>query len=658
MICISLQRKSCNEIFDILDRPEVEMAEIRLDSCHLSDDEITDIFSGTDIPLVATCRLSGGMSPEKAENKLALAIEAGAKYADLEIEAPAPMGKRLARLCREAGTILIRSFHDFEKTPDQLKEMLDKCHRFGGEIAKIVTTARTDEDIARIKGLYEDDDEGRLIAFCMGEIARQTRIDCLKLGAPFTYAALSVDQATAPGQFTLAEMADVLYGDAPCPKTTPVRMPSSKSFAQRAILAAALTDGESHLSGYSPCEDSEAAIRAIKVLGANIVTRRDTLTIRGIMSSVQLPDTKTIDAGESGLLARLLIPVLSVICHTPLEVNGRGTLLSRPLRDANDIMASFGVMLKNLGKTSKKDVYVPLEIGGKLISGRADISGKAGSQLISGLLMALPLCEKNSAIFVHDPVSIPYMFITTDVLRKFGINVGSEMEGDEEFVETRDWALCTAVNFKIKGGQRYKAADIEIEGDWSAAAAFMVAGAVFGGVHLTGLDTSSLQADLSIMDVLMEAGASVSQDEDGTINVLKAPLDPFEVDLNNAPDLFPSVAVLACFCPGWSRISGVGRLTGKECDRAGAIEDMLTKMGVEVEIDGDVMAIRGHSLSSRILSANLLKGGDFSSYHDHRMVMALKLAELGADAPISIDDVDCVAKSFPDFINLFDSCFK
>ena len=267
--------------------------------------------------------------------------------------------------------------------------------------------------------------------------------------------------------------------------------------------------------------------------------------------------------------------------------------------------------------------------------------------------MALPLAEKNSALFVHEPRSIPYMFITLDVLRKFGIRIANEMEGDDEFLETRDWSLCTAINFKIRGGQRYEATSFELEGDWSGAAPFLVAGAVFGGVRLGGLDTSSLQADLTILDILVEAGACVSQDEDGTINVRKAPLNAFQVDLNNAPDLFPAVAMLAVFCPGENRIAGVGRLANKESDRAAALVEILTQMGVEVAVEGDDLVIIGNALSRRLLSGTLLRGGAYSSYHDHRMVMALSIAALGADGPVEIDDTACVAKSFPSFPTLW-----
>ena len=316
-------------------------------------------------------------------------------------------------------------------------------------------------------------------------------------------------------------------------------------------------------------------------------------------------------------------------------------------------MAAFGVLIGNLDESSGREIHVPLTVRGNLIPGSAEVSGESGSQLISGLLMALPMCEKDSSLYVTEPRSIPYMYITLDVLRHFGVSTRSEMEGDADLLENEDWSGCTGISFKVKGGQKYKAADLDIESDWSAAANFLVAGAIFGSAEIEGLDMKSIQADLAISDVLLEAGAMVSQQENGNVCVRRAPLESFSFDLNHAPDLFPVVAVLAAFCPGESRIAGLGRLAGKESDRATAIIDMLHQMGVEADADGDILSIKGESLSSRLLSGRLLKGGSYTSRHDHRMAMALRVAALGADAPIEIDDTACVAKSFPGFFEEF-----
>ena len=680
MICTCIQNKNLEEIFSILEQGDIEMAEIRLDLCpDLGEEDIESLFSGTDIPLIATCRIAGSASMQEAERRLRTAILAGAKYVDVELEAPAPMGKRLRRAARESGTTLIRSYHNFDETPDSetLAEMVTKCRVFGSDVIKVATMAHSPEDVARVMDLYgmtypdgRTQEEGTLVAFCMGEAGKESRLECLRRGAPFTYVSLGEGDGTAPGQWTLASMNEAVYHGAQGFYAEHLNMPSSKSFAQRAIIAAALAEGTSHLRGYSACADTAAAVAAARALGAE-VTEGEVLTIKGIGPIEGPLDMSSLHCGESGLLTRMMIPIMSQIGPGSVLVTGEKTLVNRPLKGAADIMASFGVMLRNAARTSR-EIYVPLTVEGKLVPGRADISGAGGSQIISGLLMALPMADAPSTVYVSEPKSIPYMFITLDVLQKFGIRIGNEMEGDEEFLQTRDWSYCTGLTFKVKGGQRYKAAELSLEGDWSSAANFLVAGAIFGSASVDGLDTQSLQADLTIMDILVEAGASVSQFENdcvdevsvaaaaagvnphtGAVNAVKAPLNAFSFDLNNAPDLFPITAVLAAFCPGESRIAGTGRLANKESDRAKAITDMLTQMGVECAIEGDEMVIRGHSLSSRLLNGNLLKGGEYTSNHDHRMVMALKVASLGASSPIVIDDEQCVAKSFPDFLTLF-----
>lgn len=718
MICTTIQNRTLEEIIGLLEgsEPRIQMAEIRLDRCPLDIEEIESLFSSSDTPLVATCRVvdDGNGTWEEAEEKLTAAVEAGAAFLDLEIEAPKEVGKRLRRACTEYGTTMIRSSHFFAGTPsdDVLRNTVEKCRKFGGEIVKIAAMAKSGEDVARVLGLYSQEQtsqrQAELIAFSMGETGRASRLECLRLGSPFTYAALNDNEAAAPGQWTYSEMIAAVYGERrPLHCDTALNMPASKSFAQRAIIAAALADGESRLEGYSPCGDNEAAIEVAKALGAEVRVetagvRSDlsdsstdtatgtTLTIKGAGSSVNMPDK--LNVGESGLLTRLMIPIVAALGKgQPIEIDGIGTLPARPLKGASEIMAGFGTVLRPLNPAP--EVHVPLTVQGPLLPGKTSISGKGGSQLISGLLMALPLLPGDSTLHIHDPKSIPYMFITADVLRRFGIRIGSEMEGGEDFLETQDWSLCTGITFKIKGGQKYSPAAFDIEGDWSAAANFLVAGALFGDVRLTGLDTTSLQADISIMDILMEAGASLSQIEDepqdgitndgssrneatdaasnktsdnedapeanatqghrGLITAQKAPLRAFDTDLNNCPDLFPIVAILAAFCHGRSNIQGFKRLASKESDRGAAILNMLTQMGVEASAAGDTLSITGESVESRLLNGHLLKGGEYTSSHDHRMAMALTVASWCADSPIQIDDTTCIAKSFPAFLDAY-----
>ena len=794
MICTTIQNKTIDEIYAILESGDVEMAEIRLDSCPLTMDEIEELFSTSDVPLVATCRINAvkerlsqtlaghthgngtsrnvqhghpqenisddlqvdriGTSYEnrqchvqasrqetgshqqddrklemkasqEVESKLITAIHAGAAFVDLEIEAPPMMSKRLRRETRENGTVFVRSYHDYKGTDsiEALKALTEKCFAIGADIAKIVTMAapctgdNQSPDVDRVLSLYDHFDPAKLIAFAMGDAGKISRIQCLAKGSPFTYASLNEVDTAASGQMTTREMRDIVYGncvnvnaagtaaDRLCagslnadslktaeatvkatandaseetgassdidngPGAAEIQMPSSKSFAQRAIIAAALAEGTTTLNGYSPCGDNESAISVARALGAEVtvglaykegkvVKDSSTLTIKGRGAAALEPET--INAGESGLLARLMIPLMAVLGDGNATVSGEGTLTRRPLKGARDIMGAFGVRLETIsgtGQESFSEVHVPLTISGKLEGGKVTVSGSGGSQLISGLLMALPLLQEDTVIRLTEPKSIPYLFITMDVLKAFGVKIWCDMEGGPEFAESQDWNDCTEIVLHIKGGQSYKATDMDIEGDWSSAANFLVAGAIFGKVNVSGLDTKSLQADLSIMDILMEAGASLSQmgDDDprGVIHVQKAPLNAFDVDANNCPDLFPVAAVLAAFCQGTSKIAGVGRLANKESDRGKAILSMLVQLGVKARISGDKMIIEGHSLAQRCLTGHLLKGGNYTSSHDHRMVMALKVAELGADGPIVIDDIECVSKSFPTFMELF-----
>ena len=248
MICTSIQGKNLDEILEVLESGAVEMAEIRLDLCDLDEEEIEVLFTQSDVPLVATCRIATlaqrvaaegdllddagkvlseqglypslqrkGRNPaeELAENQLLKAIEAGAKYVDLEVEAPPMMGRKIRQACQEYGTMLIRSFHDFAGTPPEasLLSLLEKGRRFGGEVVKIVTTATCKADADRVMALYREAEPGTLVAFCMGSEGRESRLEAIRQGAPFTYACLTPEEATAPGQWTAAEMDDAVYGD-------------------------------------------------------------------------------------------------------------------------------------------------------------------------------------------------------------------------------------------------------------------------------------------------------------------------------------------------------------------------------------------------------------------------------------------------------------
>lgn len=621
MICTSLQNKALAELLQILESGVVEMAEVRLDLCpSLSDADITELFSTSPVTLLATCRISDKLNAAEAERKLTLAIKAGATFVDVEIEAPHSMAESVRQTAKAYGCRYIRSVHFFDGTPstDKLRQVTEECYRSGAEIAKIVTTAHSADDVETTISLYNTYPDGSLIAFCMGEAGRESRMDALRKGAPFTYAALNADEATAAGQWSVADMSKALYKNAKHWSAGEIEIPASKSMAQRAIVAAMLAGGESQLNGYSPCDDSESAKRVVKSIASHIPPE--------------------VFVGESGFLTRFLIPIISVKHNGETVIRGEKSLVGRPLKGAKEIMSAFGVELESINGDSNI-VSVPLKVKGTLQSGKVTISGKDGSQIISGLIAALPLLKEDSEITITEPKSIPYLKMTVDILAKFSIKVNLTEQPDK-------------ILLNIKGNQQYKPAVIDLEADWSGAAPMLVAGAIFSKVTINNLNINSIQADKLIIDILSKAG--VIPIVNGTqIKISKSPLHSFSIDLNQAPDLFPVVAILAAFSEGMSQLTGLGRLKGKESDRAMAIIQMLSQLGVECRQNGDTLQVYGHSLTNRYANGMLLNGGKYTSYADHRMVMALKLAAEGAKGKIEIDNESCVSKSFPDFCKYF-----
>lgn len=663
MICTSLQGKNLEDILGIMDDPFVEMAEVRADLNPLDEKDWVELVETCEKPLIFSFHIEPSLRGEEKAREWNRMLElynsvigSGISFVDLDINAPVHVSQSIQKLCKHSGTRLIRSFHDFDGTPTNtlLQQTILRCFRYGADIAKIACKANCAEDVANLQGIYDTLLENNhsiqahhLVLISMGPLGEKARVECIAKGAPFTYA--FYDTPTAEGQLSYEQVHEAIYKDWRGVHKSDFNAPCSKSFAQRAIMAAALSEGTSHLTKFTPCEDSLSAIEVARALGAKVTRRGENIKIEGIGARTpESMEIESLNVGESGLLARLCIPLSATLSSCDTLIEGRGTLLERPLKGASDIMAAFGILLKNESEHRDSQNHIPLRVKGKFYPGRAELPGAGGSQLISGLLMSLPFFDRDSDLFVSEPKSIPYMFITQDILGRFGIKIGSELEGDKKMLEEQDWSYCNGIHFHIKGKQHFKAADIELESDWSAAACFLTYGALFGEAEVQGLNTNSLQADITILDILSDAGACVAYDED-VVSVKRAPLQAFEYDLNNAPDLIPIASLLAAFCPGESTIAGVQRLKNKECDRAAAILDTLTRMGVSARIIGDELRVKGMGVSRRFATGKLLKGGKYSSFHDHRMVMMLSIAQMAADSPIEIDDKNCVSKSFPDF---------
>jgi 3-phosphoshikimate 1-carboxyvinyltransferase len=296
---------------------------------------------------------------------------------------------------------------------------------------------------------------------------------------------------------------------------------------------------------------------------------------------------------------------------------GEGSLCSRPIGMVEAPLRELGASI------STERGLPPIRVKGPLQGGEVEVDGASSSQFLTGLLMALPLCRKDSVIRVAGLKSRPYVRMTLSLLTEFGIAVRHSPGLDR---------------FEIAGSQSYQPTDYFVEGDWSGASFLLVAGAIAGSVSVGGLDEDSLQADRAILDALRAAGASV-EIGNGVVTVGKGKLRGFEFDATDCPDLFPPLAALACSCKGENSIRGASRLSGKESDRGAALAQELSKMGADIRLEGDCLKIRGGKL----------RGGKADSHNDHRIAMACAVAALDSENGVEIKNDKCVSKSYPGF---------
>ena len=392
-----------------------------------------------------------------------------------------------------------------------------------------------------------------------------------------------------------------------------LKAPASKSMTQRAIAAALLADGQSIIHNPSYCDDSLAAMSIACGLGARVEPQANELKING---SVVLKEPK-LNCGESGLAIRMFSPIAALY---PAEITmiGANSLKKRPMFMIEEALNQLGV------KCTSSGGFLPLTIQGPIVGGYCEIDGSVSSQLLTGLLMALPLAAKDSEIKVNNLKSKPYIDMTIQILKSFGITVHN-----------------TGYNlFQIPGNQKYIPHIYIVEGDWSGGAFLLVAGAVNGQLSVQGLRTDSMQSDMAIITALEKAGAQMKISEN-QIEISKSELKAFGFDATESPDLFPPLVTLASYCDGVSTIKGVSRLIYKESDRATALKEEFGKMNIRIEIKDDLMSVTGGQP----------RGARVESHDDHRIAMAVAVASLGATGRVYIRDSQCVAKSYPGFFD-------
>jgi 3-phosphoshikimate 1-carboxyvinyltransferase len=426
-----------------------------------------------------------------------------------------------------------------------------------------------------------------------------------------------------------------------------IQAPTSKSSMQRACAAALLSKGETIIRNPGYSNDDKAALEVIRGLGASVETLEDgALRISG--RPIGGSGAAQVNCGESGLGIRMFAPIIA-LSDQLITVNGEGSLLTRPMDFFDEIFPQLGIRVVSNGGR------LPLQIQGPLQPRNIEIDGSLSSQFLTGLLFAYAAAgAKDVSIKVNNLKSKPYIDLTLQVMGHFGWAV-----------ENRNYE-----EFYFSGNSKGQSANREytVEGDWSGGAFLLVAGALAGKITVKGLDVHSTQADKAILQALRDCGAGLSIHERdieiGPADTLKA----FQFDATDCPDLFPPLVALASFCNGRTVIRGVDRLAHKESNRGLTLQEEFGKMGVHIELQGDVMLVEGivKQLEEGVVKETInglvkgeakelvngggsVKGAKVHSRHDHRIAMACAVAGLCADGETNIEEAQAINKSYPDF---------
>lgn len=394
-----------------------------------------------------------------------------------------------------------------------------------------------------------------------------------------------------------------------------IHIPSSKSQSHRALITAALADGESKLLNVVKNNDTEATISCMEKLGASFETKENSLIVHGLKDFSKY-DGSMIDCGESGSTLRFLIPIFS-LTKKKVIFTGHGRLMERPQTVYENLWNRQGLEFE------KKENQLILQ--GALKPGSMSVRGDISSQFISGLLFALPLLNENSTLNIIPPYeSKSYTGLTVSALQRAGI----------QLVENH-------LSFEIPGRQKYQPFQGSIEGDDSQAVFFAALSLLSGiSIEANGLAHDSRQGDHAFLKDTEKMGLTIREVKDGYRFEGGDPVSS-TIDLSDTPDLGPALFALASLCKGTTVFEHCDRLRIKESDRIACMEEELTKLGLKMQSNGGTVMIQGCS--------NLKGGVTLQSHNDHRIAMALATLACIAKEPIIIEGAEAVNKSYPAF---------
>ena len=405
-----------------------------------------------------------------------------------------------------------------------------------------------------------------------------------------------------------------------------VRLPGSKSISNRVLLLAALCRGDTRVKGLLDADDTRVMLAALGKLGIDI----DSGDFAEILVKGKggIPKKKKdLFLGNAGTAFRPLTAVLA-LSGGRYRLMGVPRMHERPIGPLVDALRAMGAKIDYLGNQG----YPPLAIVPSLARARAPVHvrGDVSSQFLSALLVALPLAGGGVVVVDGELISKPYVEITLNLMKRFGLEV-----------HRNDWR-----SFEVPGYAYISPGEIAVEGDASSASYFLAAGAITGGpVRVTGVGKDSIQGDVRFVEVLERMGADVAFFENAIeVTGKGGKLRPIDMDLNHIPDAAMTAAVMALFADGPSTIRNIGSWHVKETDRITAMAAELRKLGATVVEGPDSLKITP--------PAKLNAGVAIDTYDDHRMAMCFSLAALGG-VPVTINDPDCVAKTFPAYFQVF-----
>ena len=406
-----------------------------------------------------------------------------------------------------------------------------------------------------------------------------------------------------------------------------VEVPASKSQTIRAFLIAYFSGEMSIIRHPLVSSDTQSCIEAIKALGAKVSFSHDMSTAYVDASSISLPDSITIDAGNSGTTEYLLLPMAASL-RIPVTITGDEQLRRRPLGPLAEALCALGADI------SCSNGKPPVTIKGPLSGGRASIECRT-SQYLSGLLLGAPMASARTVIDCPLLFEKPYVSLTLGWLDKQGIRYSIS----DDYMHS-----------EIEGGQRYHGFDEYINGDYSSASFFFAMAAMAGtAITVRGLDRNDAQGDKAILDILKSMGCMVTWE--GNAVTVRGPekLNGGTFDLNAIPDTLPILAVTAAAAEGTTKLTNVPQARIKETDRIRSMHENLSALGVECEEEEDGLIIHGKGY---------IEGGYVKGFGDHRIIMAMASLSAAASDDIIIDNEEAAAVTFPTFFNLFDSIRK